>query len=370
MARIAYSMAGEGRGHATRAKTIIDHLIKRQHQLLVFAPEFAFHFLDQVYRDETRVNVQEIPGLMFHYRNERLTYRKTAVGAVKYLWNLPRLVRMLQDKIEEDSIELAITDFEPALPRAAQRLDIPWISIDHQHFLVVSDFRELPLKLRVQAWGMAQIVKNYHDNPLRTVVSSFYFPKVKPHFSNVVQTGVLLRDQVVLAQPVQEEHFVVYLRRFADRRILEALACLSCEVRIYGLGLQRRQRNLRFREISESGFLEDLRSCRALISNAGNQLVGEALFLRKPVFVFPEQGNFEQEINARYLALSGGGDWCQMLEFTPSRLAQFEGSLDQYVCQIPRTRLNGNNATLQVIESLLPNSTISHLSTLPELVTA
>ena len=45
----------------------------------------------------------------------------------------------------------------------------------------------------------------------------------------------------------------------------------------------------------------------AVVSTAGNQLVGEALYLGKPVLVMPERVNFEQAINAHYLEQSGAG---------------------------------------------------------------
>lgn len=79
------------------------------------------------------------------------------------------------------------------------------------------------------------------------------------------------------------------------------------EVRMYGLGAQPRRGNLVFRDIDEHRFLEDLATCDAMISTAGNQLVGEALYLAKPVLVLPEARNFEQYINAHFLARSGAG---------------------------------------------------------------
>jgi hypothetical protein len=47
-------------------------------------------------------------------------------------------------------------------------------------------------------------------------------------------------------------------------------------------------------------FLEDLAGCRAVISTAGNQLIGVALYLCKPVCVMPEAcvECVEQRLNA------------------------------------------------------------------------
>lgn len=353
MSKIAYSVAGEGRGHATRAKTIIDHLVKRQHRVFAFAPAFAYQFLRSVYDREHRVTVREIPGLMFHYLRQRLSFTKTTFEGFRYLKSLPGLVGRLKAQLREDAVDLAITDFEPALPRAAMQSGVPWISVDHQHFLVVSDFSHLPAHLRWKAWAMAQVVRQYYHRPAQSVVSSFYFPRLRPEYHDVIQTGVLLRDQVVFAQPETGQHLVAYLRRHRDDRTITALKNCRCEARIYGLGEHPDEANLRFRTISEAGFLEDLRTCRALISNAGNQLIGEALYLQKPVFVVPEAKNFEQEINARFLAETGGGAWCHPRDLTSSRFEEFISRRAEFQCTTPRAKLNGNNATLQVIESML-----------------
>lgn len=354
MATIAYSLAGEGRGHATRAKTIIDQLIKRQHQVVVFAPDLAFQFLSRVYQFENRVSVEAIPGLMFHYTTARLDFSKTTVQGMKFLFHLPALIGTLQRRLSEIEPDLVITDFEPALPRAATRMGIPWMSIDHQHFLAVSDLSGLPKQLQWKAWGMSQVVKAYYDSPDKMVVSSFYFPPLRVGYENVVQTGVLLRERVALAQPETHDHLIVYLRRYAHPKIMSALEKCGSEVRVYGLSPRRAEGCLRFLPISDEGFLEDLRTCRALISTAGNQLLGEAMFLRKRCFVFPEERNFEQEINARFLGESGAGTWVHLSELEDSTIRRFTDNLDQYECEIPRSKLNGNNATLQVIDSMLP----------------
>ncbi|MEW4488212.1 glycosyltransferase family protein [Thalassoglobus sp. JC818] len=354
MAKVVYSLAGEGRGHATRSKTIIDQLVKRGHRVYVFAPAVAYELLSEVYQDSERVFVEEIPGLVFHYRNERVDFAGTTLGTIEYVRGLPLLVSRLQNRLDQIEPDLAITDFEPALPRAAKLAGVPWISVNHQHFLVVSDFHSLPRSLRTKAWLMSKVVGQYYRDPAKMVVSSFYFPPLKERYRDTVQTGVLLRDQVVNAVPEKHDHVVAYLRRFATEKMLDSLANCGSRVKVYGLGERPRLGSIEFCPISNSGFLEDLRTCKALVSSAGNQLVGEALFLKKPVLVFPEAKNFEQEINARYLEQSGGGTWVGYSEFGENVMREFLESLSQFQCNIPREALNGNTRTMQVIDHFLP----------------
>lgn len=46
--------------------------------------------------------------------------------------------------------------------------------------------------------------------------------------------------------------------------------------------------NLEFRPPGNAEFIRDLAACRAVLSTAGNQLIGEAIHFRKPVLALPE----------------------------------------------------------------------------------
>lgn len=351
MARIFYSMAGEGRGHATRVRAIVEQL-REEHEFTLFAPAAAFDMLSRAYAG-TDVRVTRIPGLLFHYSHQRLDYLRTLGHAAAYLWGLGSLVRQLEAEIHREQPDLVITDFEPALPRAAERCGVPYLSIDHQHFLTASDLSALPKPLQHRAWMMGPAVRAYYGNQVESVISSFYFPPLKPTNERVTQTGVLLRPEVLNVRPSSDGHVLVYLRRFAEQSQLDALQHCGCEVRVYGLGNRPRDGRLSFRAINEQTFLEDLASCDALVSNAGNQLVGEALYLGKPVFAIPEVGNFEQFINAHFLRAEGGGDWVTTDQFDDRRLQRFLSDSDNFRLAINRDRLNGMPVVLASIERQL-----------------
>lgn len=367
MARICYSVAGEGRGHATRARTVIDELRQRGHRVTVLAPGFAWRMLEERYRN-TDVRVQPIPGLMFRYRNQRVSLLHSVRGLGRYLGMLPRLVAKVRTTLRTHRCDLAITDFEPSLARAAAAEGLPWMSLDHQHFLSVSDFAGLPRRLVLPARLMGLCVERFYGGrPHEMVVSSFCFPPLRPAWNHVRQCGVLLRREIVQSLTTTEEHAVAYLRRFAPESVLAALRTADCEVRVYGVGRRPRVGNLIFCEISEDRFLEDLRTCRALISTAGNQLVGEALYLGKPILAIPEAGNFEQEINAHYLRLSGGGECAPLRELSPQHVHRILDDSRRYQCRIPRDRLNGNATAMRVVAGLLGETATSPAAALQEI---
>ena len=348
MGKIFYAVSGEGRGHATRACSLIEDL-ERHHEIVLYAPDHAYEILAPRYRDSA-VQVRKIPGLRFYYSpDRRLNSWQTGWGNVGYVRALPRLLRRLEREIEADRPDLVLTDFEPSLPRAARRLGVPFVSLDHQHFLVTYDLSSLPFRLRCYAAFMAAVVRGYFQGQAHSIVSSFYFPPLRPGLANVTQIGVLLRREILRARPESGAHLVAYLRRRPRSQVLEALAGCGCEVRVYGLGRRLRWRNLRFRPIDVSRFAEDVASSRALVTTAGNQLVGEALYLGKPVLALPEEGNREQEINAHFLRRSGAGEAVGIHALSAGAVRRFLDDAENLRPRIDRRRLCGNSAALEVV---------------------
>ena len=162
MAKIAISVCGEGRGHATRIATLIESL-EPEHDLLVYTSADAFAFLRGRFPEgHGRVEVREIPGIVFQYTGGRLDLMRSIATGLDYQARLlGPLVDRLIGELDAFGAELAITDFEPALPRAASRGGIPLVSVDHQHFLLAYDLDALPWALQWNAWFMSHAVWLY-----------------------------------------------------------------------------------------------------------------------------------------------------------------------------------------------------------------
>lgn len=349
MAHIYYAMSGEGRGHATRARAVIEAL-RPQHRVTVYAYHQSHDILSPVYRD-TDVTVRAIPGLQFRYSDHgRLDYLRSFLQAVPFVAQLPANVRRVREDMERDQPALVITDFEPIIPRAALQSKVPFISLDHQHFLTAYDLSSLPFKLRAYAAFLGPWVHAFYRGQIRTMVSSFYNPPLKSARGHVSRVGVLLRPEILEAKPETRSHLVAYLRRQVPAQVLDALSHYGDEVRIYGLGAQPRRGNLVFQEVDIFRFVEDLATCRALVCTAGNQLVGEALYLDKPVLAMPEVGNFEQAINGHFLARSGTGLNCDPLHLTGTTVRNFVERLDEFRTHIDPNTVCGNSAALALID--------------------
>ncbi|WP_010584115.1 glycosyltransferase family protein [Schlesneria paludicola] len=358
MAKIFYSMAGEGRGHAVRVLALVEQL-RHQHELVLFAPGDAYDFLVRQYGDGRFANVKliRVLGLNFHYTGGRLDLFKSTAGALTFaMRELPTLVQAMCRQIELERPDLAIADFEPILPRAAKLTGLPWMSLDHQHVLLAYDLGKLPLVLRRYAWWMSWAVRWFYgwDNAV-PVVSSFYSPPLKRGFEHVRQVGPMLRSEIVSAISTTGDYLLSYLRPNTPPSVIDALARCGWPIRIYGLGSLPPRGGLTYHAIDEQKFVHDLTHCHAIVSAAGNQLLGEALHLGKPFFALPEGMHHEQQINACFLKQMGAGDWTVIESFRSERLTQFLSQLDDYRRNLTPLigQLNGTPDALSAIENCL-----------------
>jgi uncharacterized protein (TIGR00661 family) len=236
---------------------------------------------------------------------------------------------MVRQTVEDFSPHVAIADAEAWTHHVAASLKIPRIGFDHIGLLVHcrpelpwSDFAEAA----VDSWMYRMLV----GTPDRVLVSSFY--PVTPRSDRVRVVAALTRPAVRELTPVVGEHLVAYFNRGHDQldgRILSELQQIGCPVHLYGSPRRGREGRLHFLPMSGRPFLEDLASCRAVLSTAGNQLVGEAIFLGKPLVVIPEHC-VEQRLNAAAVTRLGLGERLTWRRLTAKRVREFLARADHY----------------------------------------
>lgn len=354
MATIFYSLMGEGRGHAARARAMVERLRDR-HRIVLYTSHDALAFLRGLYRASGDVEVREIEGLKFHYSGDKLHLTKTISRGLSLWWRQKAVLAAIEPDFVRDRPDLLVADFEPLLPRVAHQLSVPVLSLDHQHFLVAYDLSCLPLHLRTYAIGMRRFVEAFKIHPQRTVVSAFYKPPLRRGYEDVIQVGPLLRPAVRAMQPTRGQHVLSYLRRATPPAVLEMLASLQLPMRVYGLGKRPARGSIEFRPIDEQMFVEDIASCDCVIAAAGNQLLGEALHFRKPFFALPEQKHHEQCINACFLEQLGGGDWVPVERLSHEDLRAFMNRREQYRQNLEQSpeRFDGTDEAAAAIEAML-----------------
>ncbi len=365
MPKIAISLCGEGRGHATRVGSLVERL-GDDHDILIWTSADALDFLRSRFADRSpRVRVEEIPGVIFEYSGGRLDVMKSIAAGLDYqARQLGPLVDRMMRELDAFGADLAITDFEPALPRAAGRMGIPLVSVDHQHFLLAYDLDALPWTLQWNAWFMSHAVWMYVMEAADTVVSAFFRPPLRRGWEHVVQVGPLLRREIVEAVPRDEGFLLSYLRRHTPFSAIEALADCGRPVRVYGLGHREHVGNVSFHALDERRFVEDLAACHGLVSAAGNQLIGEALHLGKPLLALPERAHAEQLMNSHFLRSMGCGEFCPLEEVDPGRVRAFLEGIPGYRPALAAVagRLSGTDDVLRVLQHRLGQRPVARAS--------
>jgi uncharacterized protein (TIGR00661 family) len=165
----------------------------------------------------------------------------------------------------------------------------------------------------------------------------------------------ILRPQVLEARREDGEHLLVYQTSTSYGDLLEHLRGTGVECRIYGVrrGLEKEERDgkLRFMPFSDAGFVDDLRTARGVVSNGGFTLLGEAIYLGRPVLSVPVGKQFEQVVNARYLEREGFGMAAD--EVTGAVLQEFLGRAPDLRRNLSGYKQDGNRMTLECLEERL-----------------
>lgn len=351
MGTIYYGLAGEGHGHSARASVIIEHL-RRRHQVVVLTFGKSLRVLQNKYAPG-ELDIRKVPGLYLRYGwFGRMSPTRTVLSGAASLPGLAAQASELAKELEKEAT-LVISDFEPISLKAAAQAGVPSVSIDHQRFLQACAFDHLPWQARAKIAAMAGVIDHVYGRPARMIISGFQLPPLRSAYSHAHTVGALIREELFTARPEHHEQLLVYVRRKCPRSVLTALEACGRPVRLYGLGAHPRSGSINFCEVSQEGFAEDLVRCNAVITTSGNQLIGEAFHLKKPVLAFPEPGNFEQHINATLLNASGGGRAVSHRNFSPQVLSQFLTEVDAYREVLNSRESSGNRRVLQLVDSLL-----------------
>ncbi len=352
--RILYGVVGEGMGHAIRSRVVLDEL-SRRHEIEVVVSGRAHDYLKVLESD--RLGVNRIWGLSLVYEDNRVRNFQTLLANVKgalVAGGWPENIRAFFDIAERFRPDVVVSDFESWSYLFARMNGLPVISIDNQQIVSRCDIPpEILTGHEADAQLTRAIVKAKLPGCLHYLVTTFFYPPVARPRTTLVPP--ILRPAVLSARPEEGEHLLVYQTSTSDAGLLEALRASGVECRIYGVrrGIPEEQRdgNLRFRPFSDAGFVDDLRTARGVISNGGFTLLGEAVYLHRPVLSVPVHRQFEQVLNARYLEAEGYGVAAEAV--TGEVLSGFLERIPDLRAGLERYGQDGNRALFARLDELL-----------------
>ncbi len=350
--RILYGVVGEGMGHATRSRVVIGHLLARGHEVRVLVSGRAFRFLESSFRGRAGIEVREIAGLVLAYRGNAMdpvgTVRENLRGAAaKVRRNLDAVAALAEEGFEPRAV---ISDYDSWTYLYGRSRRIPVVAVDNiQALRRLRHPREIAAGLRAD-FAVARIATALRLPGARHyLVPTFFFPPVSRPRTTLVPP--VLREAILAARRDPRDHVLVYQTSTANEALVPLLRRLPGEFRVYGMGREGREGNVALRAFSEEGFVDDLRTARAVLAGGGFSLMSEAVHLRVPMLSVPITHQAEQVMNARWLRRLGYGDCSD--GFTEEAIAGFLGDLPAREKALASYEPKDNAFTFACVDDLL-----------------
>lgn len=343
--KILYGVPGEGMGHATRSKVMIEHLLLK-HDVQVVSSSRAFKFLKEAFGNR----VHEIKGLHFAYKDAQVSKLGTFMLNLKHapeniLHNFSQYL-FINKQFKPD---LVISDFESFTHLFAKTHRLPIISIDNMQ---VMNRCRLDVKISTKEkdnYALAKaIVKAKVPGCAHYFITSFF--DAMSLKKNTTLVPPIIRQAILDARPSAGNHVLMYQTSSSFGEVKQVLKQLpGITFYVYGMNRDERDENIVFKPFSEQGFIHDLSSAKAVIANGGFSFISEAVYLRKPIYSFPIKGQFEQWMNAAYIDRLGYGRHFETLNVDSLKaffydLHVFENKLQSY-------RQNGNAVLFDAIDT-------------------
>jgi len=354
--RILYGVVGEGMGHAMRSRVVLEELCKR-HDVQVVVSGRAYDYLKQ--RASEHLAVKKIWGYSIVYEDNEVQNFKTLAanlkGAVK---GCPENLRAYFDLAEKFQPDVVVSDFESWSYLFGVNHRLPILSVDNMQIIDrCTHAPEILEGLGAEFQLTKAIVKAKVAGAAHYYITTFFYPPTRK--PDTTLHPPILRPEILAARPEPGEHLLVYQTSTSNAALPEILARSGIACRIYGLRRDLtqdvREGNLTYRPFSEAGFIDDLRTARGVIASAGFTLMGEAVYLRRPMLAIPVRKQLEQVLNARYLEAEGYGLAAD--ELTSERLDAFIERLPEFERSLAGYRQDGNGDLLAALEQGLATAT-------------
>ncbi len=345
---ILYGVPGEGLGHATRSKVVIGHLLAQGHQVCVVSSSRAYTMLAAAFPGR----VHEIRGFHLAYKGLAVSKARTAVLTLR---TAPEDLRINFAKYREllcdFESELIISDFESFSYLFAKMRRLPIISIDNMQIISRAKLNVVVPKSERGNYNLAKsIVRAKLPRSRQYFVTTFFdLPLAK---DDTTLVPPIIRPEILAAKPTAGGHVLVYQSATTQQNLVPLLQQLpDQQFRVYGFNKEEDHGNVQLRAFSEAGFIADLASCRAVVTNGGFSLISEAVFLHKPVCAIPIPAQFEQWLNAAEIEQMGYGR--HFAAITADNLRAFLYELAGFEKKLASYRQQGNEVLFADLDRTL-----------------
>lgn len=338
--RILYGVCGEGFGHSSRAKEIIQHLVNKGYKVLIVTYGQATEILKNF-------DLVKIEGFSLSFSNGELSlYNNFIENLRKVPMNIKNWSK-IKKKIAEFKPEICISDMEVLVPIVSYWKNLPLISIDNQHRLTHMKL-DIPKKYNKDFLIAKTAINLCISRADAFIIMAFSKSKIGRDKEKTYIVNPLLRKEILSLKEKEKDFFLVYQTK-KDENLIKILRNIDENFVIYGYNKEKERGNLRFKKTGKN-FIKDLAATKAVIATSGFTLISEAIYLKKPYFAIPLKGQFEQTLNSLFLKKSGFGTFSE--NPNQNEIEQFINNLEKYKDKLKNNKTNPNEA-IEVLDSIL-----------------
>src|SRR5499433_770048 len=201
--RILYGVVGEGMGHATRSRVVLEELVK-EHEVQVVASGRAYAYLAEKFPQ-----VHRIWGFTLHYEGNairRLPTLLTNLRGAARGW--PKNVGEYFKLVARFHPDVVVSDFESFSYLFGKAHGIPVIDLDNIHVISrCTHSREL-LRGHQRDFGLIRnVVAAKLPRCFHYVIPTFFYPPLRARRTTLVPP--VLRPEVLAARPERGDHLLV-----------------------------------------------------------------------------------------------------------------------------------------------------------------
>ena len=345
---ILYGVPGEGLGHATRSKVVMAYLLAQGHDVRAVSSSRAFQVLDAAFPGR----VLEIRGFHLAYKGLSVSKLRTSILILRTApGDLQRNFRQYQQLLHDFRPDVVVSDFESFSYFYAKAQGLPVISIDNMQII---NRTRLDVVVPPQERSNFQLARNIVrlkvPRSRHYFVTTFFTPPASKARTTLVPP--IIRPEILAARPTPGPHILVYQSATTQHDLVALLQQLpEQEFHVYGFNKEESHGNVQLKAFSEAGFIADLASSRAIITNGGFSLISEAVFLHKPICAVPIPAQFEQWLNAAEVQKLGYGRHFDAI--TADNIRAFMGGLPGFTGALASYAQDGNAVLFANLDACL-----------------
>ncbi len=331
--RYLFLVQGEGRGHMTQAITLSLLLKQNNHEVVkVFVGKSERRVIPQFFYDKIGAPVEtyDSPNFIVDKNQKGIRLLPSVIYNIRRSGVYFNSIRMIREAVKKFKPDVIINFYElvGGLYFLLHRPGIKHVCIGHQFLAYHPEF-EFPKKQWMDRISFMLANKIFSFGADRRLALSFRALSDVPEHK-VVVVPPLLRSEALNASTTAGDYILAYILNDGYREEITRWHIDNKHIPVHFFSDARNEKeeeviheNLTWHKINDVKFLEMMKNCKAFSSTAGFESVCEAMYMRKPVYMVPTGGHFEQQCNAIDAVKSGAGisgitfDLSRLLAFIP-----------------------------------------------------